>query len=200
MSAQSVKDVKKEIYLMLHKAEEMLQFTEEAFSKNKTPSLDQALELANEIHQKEDALTESLAKNASSDNEARSIIGVPSQIEKAVTSIERIVENTRIKIKDGLLFSDKAIDETNKMLSSAKDLLKKAGEAVVSGKKESTDTIVAGSDTLIRMADSFATAHEERLVTGECAPKASSIYLCILYAFGEMASYTKNAVRKLTVQ
>lgn len=200
MAAQSVKDIKKELYLMLHKAEEMLGFTEDAFKKNKSSSLDMAAELGKEIHSKEDALTETLAKMASSDNEARAILSVPAQVEKAVTSIERIVDNTRIKIKDGLLFSDKASQETGTLISTAKDLLKQSSEAVVTGKKENTDKIIRDSDSLMRMADTFATAHEERLVTGECSPKSSSIYLCILYAFEDMASYTKDALRKLMVQ
>lgn len=200
MAAQSVKDIKKELYLMLHKAEEMLGFTEDAFKKNRSSSLDLAAELGKEIHAKEDALTEALAKMASSDNEARAILSVPAQVEKAVTSIERIVDNTRTKIKDGLLFSDKANEETGKLISTAKNLLKQASEAVVTGKKDNMDKIMQDSDSLIRMADTFATAHEERLVTGECSPKSSSIYLCILYAFEDMASYTKDALRKLMVQ
>ena len=200
MAAQSIKDIKKELYLMLHKAEEMLGFTEDAFKKNKSSSLDMAAELGKEIHAKEDALTETLAKMASSDNEARAMLTVPAQVEKAVTSIERIVDNTRTKIKDGLLFSDKASQETGALISTAKELLKQASEAVVTGKKENTDKIIRDSDSLIRMADTFATAHEERLVTGECAPKSSTTFLCILYAFEDMASYTKDALRKLTVQ
>ena len=83
MAAQSVKDIKKELYLMLHKGEEMLGFTEEAFKKNKSSSLDMAAELGKEIHAKEDALTEALAKMASADSEARAILSVPAQVEKA---------------------------------------------------------------------------------------------------------------------
>jgi len=47
------------------------------------------------------------------------------------------------------------------------------------------------------MSEDFATAHEDRLVTGECSPKSSSTYLNILYAFEEMGSNIKNVVTKL---
>jgi hypothetical protein len=50
---------------------------------------------------------------------------------------------------------------------------------------------------MIHMSNEFATAHEDRLVAGECSPKSSSNYLCILYAFEDMASHTKDALNKL---
>ncbi len=66
MSEQAMKEIRKEIYLLIHKAEQMLELTEDAFMKNKTGSLDQAESLAKEIRAQEDALTEKLAKMAAS--------------------------------------------------------------------------------------------------------------------------------------
>ena len=65
MPEQTIKDLKKEIYLLMHKTQEMLELTEDGFMKNKLASLDQADELAKEIHTREDALTATLAKMAS---------------------------------------------------------------------------------------------------------------------------------------
>lgn len=199
MPEQTVKDLKKELYLMMHKAQEMLELAEDAFAKNKATALDQAAELAREIHRKEDVLTEALSKMAAKNGDARSLVGVPGHVEKIATSIERIVDGVRVKIKEGLLFSDKAIQETGTMIARAKDVLKKAGETMVTGAAAAADAVRSESDAIISMADGFATTHEERLVTGECSPKSSSTYLCILYAFEDLASHTKEAVRK-TVQ
>jgi phosphate:Na+ symporter len=198
MPEQTIKDVKKEIYLIMHKAQEMLELTEDGFTKNKVLALDQADELAKEIHAKEDLLTGTLAKIASANNEARTLLAVPSHIEKIATSIKRITENSRARIKEGLLFSDKAILETGRLFTKAKDALKKAGEAAVTGAQATVESAVAESDAIERMANDFATAHEDRLVTGECSPKSSSIYLCILYAFEDMGAHIKDAVKKLS--
>jgi phosphate:Na+ symporter len=197
MSEPTVKDVKKEIYLVMHKAQAMLELTEDGFMKNKVASLDQADELADEIHAKEDSLTALLAKLAAANNEARSILTVPAHIEKIATAIKRIGQNSRERVKDGMLFSDKAINETGKLFTRTKDVLKKAGEAAVTGAPATIETVLAESDALERMANDYATAHEERLVTGECSPKSSSTYLCILYAFEDMGAHIKNTVRKL---
>jgi len=197
MPEQTVKDIKKEIYLIMHKAQEMLELTEDGFTKNKISALDEADEIAKEIHTKEDLLTGTLAKMASANIEARALLTVPSHIEKIASSIKRITENSRARIKEGQLFSDKAILETGKLFTKTKDLLKKAGEAIVTGAQATVAHSISESDAIERMANDFATAHEERLVTGECSPKSSSTYLCILYAFEDMGTHIKNTIYRL---
>jgi len=197
MADQPVKDVKKEIYLVMHKAQSMLELTEDGFMKNKVASLDKADELIGEIHTKEDSLTAMLAQMSAANSEARSILAVPAHIEKIATAINRISENSRSRIKEGMLFSDKAILETGKLFTKSKELLKKSGETAVTGSAAAIDSVLADSDALERMANEFATAHEERLVTGECSPKSSSTYLCILYAFEDMGAHIRNTVKKL---
>lgn len=198
MAEQTVKDLKKDIYLIMHKAQEMLELTEDGFTKNKLSALDQAEEVAKEIHTKEDALTATLAKMSAASSEARTLLTVPSHVEKIATSIKRITESSRARIKEGMLFSDKAIFETGKLFAKTKELLKKAGEAAVTGAKATVESTLADSDAIERMANEFATAHEERLVAGECSPKASSTYLCILYAFEDMGGHVKDATKRLS--
>ncbi len=197
MAEQTLKDVKKEIYLIMHKALEMVELTEDGFTKSKLSALDQADELSKEIHTKEDALTATLAKMASTNKEARAILSVPSHIEKIATSIKRITENSRSRIKEGMLFSDKAIQETGKLFNKTKEVLKKAGEAAVTGTKTAIENALSESIAIERMANEFATAHEERLVTGECSPKSSTTYLCILYAFEDMGGHIKDTTNRL---
>ncbi len=198
MAEQTIKDVKKEIYLIMHKALEMVELTEDGFTKNKLSALDQADEWSREIHTKEDTLTAMLAKMASSNPEARTLLTVPSHIEKIATSIKRITENSRSRIKEGMLFSDRAILETGKLFTKAKEVLKKAGESAVTGSKATIETTLQEIDAIERMSNEFATAHEERLVTGECSPKSSTTYLCILYAFEDMGAHIKDATKRLT--
>lgn len=197
MADQTIKDIKKDIYLALHKTHEMLELVEEGFAKNKLTSLDQSDELAGEIHASEIKLTATLAKMASTSTEARAILSVPAHIGKVAASITRIAVSSRVRIKDGMLFSDKAVNETGKLFAKAKEALHKVGEMVVGDSSAHVDAVIASSDAMERMANDFATAHEDRLVTGECAPKSSSTYLCILYAFEDMGAHLKNAVKKL---
>lgn len=198
MSDQAVKDLKKDIYLMLHKSLEMLELAEDAFVKNKLAALDEAEDLAKEIQAKEDRLTDALSKISSSNTEARAILGVPAHIEKIAYNLRRLTDGIRTKITDSLLFSDKAIQETGTLFAKAKDVLKKAGDASVTANVAVSEAVMSGADEIVRLADGFATSHEDRLVTGECSPKASSTYLCILYSFEDVVSHTKEVIKKLT--
>ncbi len=200
MPEQTIKDLKKEIYLLMHKAQEMLELAQDGFMKNKLSSLDQADELAREIHTREDILTATLAKMASTNNEARALLSVPSHIEKIASGIKRITDSSRTRIKEGMLFSDKAVNETGKLFTLTKDVLRKSGEAAVTGAQAAVATAIADADSMESMANSFATAHEDRLVTGECQPKSSSTYLCILYAFEDMGAHIKSSVQRLSVK
>ncbi len=198
MPEQTIKDLKKEVYLLMHKTQEMLELAEDGFMKNKLASLDEADGLVKEIHTREDVLTATLAKMASTRSDARTLLSVPSHIEKIATSITRITDSNRTRIKEGLLFSDKAINETGKLFALTTNVLKKAAEAAVTGVQAAIETTMADADAMERMANNFATAHEDRLVTGECSPKSSSTYLCILYAFEDMGAHVKNVVSKLS--
>jgi Na+/phosphate symporter len=198
MAEQTIKDLKKEIYLAMHKAQEMIELTEDGFMRSKLASLDQADELAKEIQKKEDTLTAMLAKMASQNSEARALLPVPSHIEKIATSITRMTESSRVRIKEGMLFSDKAIQETGKLFTKAKEVLKKSSDAVVTGSPGTIASVMKESDAMENMANDFATAHEERLVAGECSPKSSSTYLCILYGFEDMGAHLKEILNRFS--
>ena len=182
----------------MHKAQEMVDLAEDGFMKSKLSSLKEVMELAEEIHSKEDGLVASLAEIASASSEARSLLSVPFHIGNIAINIIRVSEGARVRIKEGLLFSDKAIQETQKLFITAKHALKKAGEAAITGVQTTIQDVQRDGDTLERLTNEFATAHEERLVTGECPPKSSSTYLSILYAFQDMGAHIKNAVIKLS--
>ncbi len=200
MPAKTVKDIKKDIYLMLHKTQEMLDLTADAFMKSKPSKLDEASEISKEIHRNEDDLTDALVKMAPGNGEARTMLTVPAHLEKIATSVERVIDQTRNRIKDGMLFSDKAIQETAVLFKSGADILKKAGDAIVTGNKAAADAVMVESDKMVRMANDFSTAHENRLVSGECSPRLSTTYLCILYAFEDLGWHAKETVRKMAAK
>jgi Na+/phosphate symporter len=200
MVEQTVKEIKKELYLLMHKMLEMLDLAEDGFTKHKLSTLTEADELAKEIHAKEDSLIAALAEIAATDNEARALLAIPSLIANTTISISRITEGCRTRTKDGLLFSDKAISEAKKLFSTAKNILKHAGESTVTAAKASIDTTLMESDALMRMANEFATAHEERLVAGICKVSCSSTYLRMLYAFEDIGAHMKDVVQRLSVK
>lgn len=197
---QTLKDMKKDMYLMIHKTQEIVDLAEEGYTKNKLSSLNEAQELVVEVLSKQEIVTAGLAQLASADKEARSLLSVPSHIANITLNITRIIEGSRTRIKEGLLFSDKAENEAKKLFAAAKDAIKKAGDASITGAKTTIDNVFSDCDGILRMTSQFATAHEERLVNGECQPKSSSTYLSILYAFEDMSTHVKDAVKRFVAK
>ena len=183
MPELTVKEIKKDIYLMLHKSLEMLELTSEAFMKNTLSKLNEAMDISAEIHSKEDALTASLAKLSSTHDDARTILSVPVSVEKIANAIEQIVGHTRQKIKENMLFSDKAVQDFKLLFTKTGAVLKKTADAVATGSHAAVEAVTKDSDTIVHMAMDFATAHENRLTSGEASPKSSSICLSILNIF-----------------
>lgn len=197
MPEQTVKDIKKELYLLMHKMLEILDLAEDGFMKSKLSSLAEADELAKDIHAKEVQLIAALAALAATDNEARSLLTIPSLLANTTSSLNRIIENCRTRIKEGLLFSDKAMSEVKRLFGTAKSALKHSGESTITGTQALIDTALQESAALMSMANEFATAHEERLVSGECRIASCSTYVSMLYAFEDAGAHMKDAVKRL---
>lgn len=101
------------------------------------------------------------------------------------------------KIKDGVLFSDKAVSQTNYlfdtqagMLRSVLDIIKTDNEFL----KRYTET---EARNLIQACINFATEHETRLIEGLCQPQAAPLFLAILDSLRSMGQHEVEIVQLL---
>lgn len=101
------------------------------------------------------------------------------------------------KIKDGVLFSDKAVSQTNYlfdtqagMLRSVLDIIKTDNEFL----KRYTET---EARNLIQACNNFATEHETRLIEGLCQPQAAPLFLAILDSLRMMGRHEAEIVQLL---
>jgi Na+/phosphate symporter len=101
------------------------------------------------------------------------------------------------KIKDGVLFSDKAVSQTNYlfdtqagMLRSVLDIIKTDNEFL----KRYTET---EARNLIQGCNNFATEHETRLIEGLCQPQAAPLFLTILDNMRSMGQHEAELVQLL---
>jgi Na+/phosphate symporter len=196
MPEHTVKEIKKDIYLMLHRSLEMLELTADAFVHGTSSKLTEAMDISAEIHSKEDALTGSLAKLSSTNDDARAILSVPASVEKIASAIEQIIGHTRQKIKENMLFSDKAVQEIKLLFTKTEAVLKKTADAAATGSQATLEAVTKDSDAVVKMAIDFATEHEDRLISGEASPKSSTVFLSILTIFEYLAWNAKEIVKK----
>lgn len=149
------------------------------------------------IHEREVPLTEALVKEGKTESQAGHYVAVPAHIERLVQNIERISTCLQGKIREDVLFSDKAMSELNFLFEKIKDILVNTKDMVLA-----RNTILAGyikeaAHAVTLSANDFSTRHEERLIEGLCLPRASSMYLELLDAFKGVAWHAKEVARDL---
>jgi len=106
--------------------------------------------------------------------------GIYRHLEIIAQNLGALADPVQKKIKNGVLFSDKAVSQTNYlfdtqagMLRSVLDIFKTNNEFL----KRYTET---EAKNLIQACNNFATEHETRLIEGLCQPQAAPLFLAIL--------------------
>jgi len=89
-------------------------------------------------------------------------------------------ETLRKQIKDGVLFSDKAISQISYIFDQQTGILSSLADVIRNGSKEHRFQAVEGCKKLSQACLQFATDHETRLIEGLCFPQAAPLFLTIL--------------------
>lgn len=174
----------------------MLNFMYDGFIKHKKSLLNDAEKLGKKVHKFEKDFTEDIIKEGNKDS-VRLLITIAGHLERIGDCFENIIRTIHTKIKEGTLFSDKAVSELNYLFNTTKDLLKNLKDLIVTFNSVLIDHMVSVGTKANQMADEFATQHEERLVTGICHPKHSSMYLDILDNLRMSVWHIKEIARKI---
>jgi Na+/phosphate symporter len=87
------------------------------------------------------------------------------------------------KIKGGVLFSDKAVTQTNYLFDQHTGMIRSILDIVKTNNDFLKKFVLAESRKLVQACADFATEHEERLIEGLCLPQAAPIFLAILENF-----------------
>lgn len=185
------------VYGLFPKLLEAVEFLQRGLLYNNPNFLDSADELTREILRKERALTEEIVKISGLESEAARYVSIPAHLERIGDYVENISKALRLKEREKILFSEKAMDEMNFLFEKTKDILANTADMVLA-----RNTIIAGyirevEAALERSANNFATLHEERLIEGLCLPKASAVYLDLLDAFKAISWHSKEIVQRL---
>ena len=198
MKVASQKGLISKLYDMNQKAMECIYLLQNAFIFNSSKSLDECEAKAKAILQAEKALTEEFVEDAKVDPDSRMYVSVPGSIERMGDFIEDIAGCIRTKIRDGILFSDKAISETTFLLEKLQVILRNTSDIILSRNVTLREYVIESAAEINRSANEFATMHEDRLIEGLCMPLASPIYLHMLDAIKGIAWHGKVIAEKLT--
>lgn len=92
----------------------------------------------------------------------------------------RLEEILHKQIKEGVLFSDKAVSQVSHLFDQQTEILSNLADIMRNGGREIYHNILDECKKLGRACLLFATEHETRLVEGLCFPQAAPLFIAIL--------------------
>jgi len=186
---------------MCDEAHRMLQSTRDAFLGIPGPGLDQVGTLGRDMHLREKRLTDHVAMQLReypwSLGSAEHLAFLPAALERVGDSVEALARCIQSIHRDGIPFSERAVAEVRDFFDRALDLLGGVGAAIRANDVSSLTRIRTSGEDVQKLSDQATLAHQERLVQGECEPRASSLFLAMLDSFREIERYTRRMSRDL---
>lgn len=158
---------------------QMIGITYEGFIKHKKALLAEAESLGRKVHESEKVIAEALVSGGDRDG-AKALLSLAGHVERAGDCVESVIRVVHSKIKEGTLFSEKAVSELTYVYNTVKDLTRHVKDLVLTLNPFLADHVINTADKFSEAAQEFATAHEERLIAGVCQPVHSAMYLDIV--------------------
>jgi len=198
MKVETSKELVSRLHDMNRNLEDCMYLLQNAFIYNSSKSLDECEVKAKEIHENEKIFTEEVIAEVKADPDLRVYVSVPGHIERMGDYIEDIIGCIRTKIKEGILFTDKAVSEVTFLMERLREVLKNTSDIILARNIIIRDYVREYATEISRSANEFSTMHEERLVKGLCMPKASPLFLDIMDTLKGIAWHAKEIAEKLT--
>lgn len=169
----------------------------DAFNRHSRSSVEEMLNLSRTAAQEIEAAFKKLEKDQAQDPERQRLAGIYKHLQIMSQSLGALADPIQKKIKDAVLFSDKAVSQTNYLFDTQAGILR----SVLDICKTSNDFLKKYTEkearNLIQACSNFATEHETRLIEGVCLPQAAPIFLAILENIRIIGQQERDIVKLL---
>ncbi|NOY65330.1 MAG: hypothetical protein GXO97_08055 [Nitrospirae bacterium] len=186
-----------EIHDLSVKIEEVLSLLYNAFIYSREAFLHEAAMIIKEIKRRERELTEYLISMSDRDETARLYAPIPSHLGRIAGNLELMHRAVETKVKENLLFSDKAVSEMNFLFNRTKEVITNLSDLLLARNRFLANYIIESEKEIEHTANEFATLHEERLIEGLCLPKSSGVYVMIVDSIKRIVWNAKEIAEKL---
>jgi phosphate:Na+ symporter len=177
-------------------AVEMLRLTRAAFLQSSQAPLDRVGALGHDIHLREKRLTDHVAMQLREApwvlGAAESLAFLPAALERIGDSAEALARCVRSAQREGIPFSDRAVTEVSTLFTEGTELLKVMVSAIRAGDRPGLERVRESADAFHGLCDAATEHHQERLLSGDCVPRASSIFLAMVDSFREIGRYVRR--------
>jgi Na+/phosphate symporter len=167
--------------IMLSKLIEMTRLLRISFTGVSEEKISAAIGLGDEVHRLEKILTEALACSLTDPPEiCRAVILFPAHLERIGDYLESILNCCKIRCRDAIPFTEKAVTEIDAMFGSLMDNMKNFRDAFIRPNRVLLEYVTSECKKLDQKCQDLQLVHVEDLLNGSTAPRSSSLYLDIL--------------------
>jgi Na+/phosphate symporter len=175
----------------------------DAFNRHSGASLDQLKtlhgELALEIKSVGDnfgTLSEKAPKNQRAS--LLRLQSVLTHLQMVGDNLEELSTPIGRKMKDGILFSDKAVAQANQLFDHLTGILRSILDMLKTDNDFLKGYVLEEGQRLTQACSDFATEHEARLIEGVCLPQAAPLFLAMLDGMRTIGQHAVNIAKVLS--
>lgn len=152
-----------------------------AFNRHSRQELERFKTLRNEVTSEIANALKSVEKPPAGEREAAlKVQSILTRLQLITDKLGDLAGPIEKKIKDGILFSDKAVSQTNNLFDHQCGILRSILDILKTDNDMLKRYVLQETQRLMKNCNDFATEHEERMVEGLCLPQAAPLFLTIL--------------------
>lgn len=184
------------LLIMLNKIIRMTGLIRKSLLITDPAKLQECEKLAKEIHDEEKGLTGDLVcdPNVTKGEVLKTVVLFPARLERVGDLLESMLNVSRLKADQGVVFSDKANKELDELFDLFTGILTNFHDVLVTRNHALLEHILEQCKKFAQLAADARLAHEDRLLQGLCSPKSSSLFLDIL----DSMKAAKRNIREMT--
>ena len=161
---------------------------------------EETISINEEGNQLRKLLSDKAAERTINKEQIKSLLSGLNSIGLAVNGLDSMLRNVRFKICEKIIFSDMGLKEIRNFFNVSNDFLKTAGDAISTRNAALVKYVLDKSWNLERLAVKCAETNEDRLITGECPPEASPVYVNIVDSGLTLVWHIKKATLRMFEQ
>jgi Na+/phosphate symporter len=180
----------------------MIGAARDAFNRHSRASLEQLKTLEGKVRQEIAAAKKRVAEyliQAKGEEKERFTLydKILAGLEGLVATLAKLQEPIQKKVKDGVLFSEKAVAQTNCLFDTQAGLIRSVFDILQTNNEYLKKFVQAEGEKVQKDCADYATEHETRLVEGLCTPQAAPIFLALLEQFRSLSQQEVQLLQHL---